>query len=566
MTIIFFDVSYRPKLKEETKTMKRCIALRLSLLLVFLLFSFMPARAQEMVRSAAKPPADSPETNVPERVRLLESELERQNSKLDQLQKTLIEQQATIQALLDKLNAQPTTTVATVKQPETPEAPAPTASPTPTIEERLAKVEGDQALKLGPVKVSGDFRLRFDGTFRSATEPPDPPLAHVQNARMRYRFRLNFDTDLSPNPKLHDKDKEIYPILKVHAQLATGAINNPLTLDQDFTSITARHPFFLSEAWVEYKPVKSVQLQGGRLVEVFADNSRFLFDDDVRFNGFNEKYVATFKPFAYVSSLDFRAGQYIFSNPNVAVITPGSPLSNAGQIIGTAGRSANLFHQGVLANQTFNERWKSQFGGDIQLYRNPNQIQLASTQDGVVLLVQPGLGLALSGPLAGTGNATRAPGGAIYTAPGFQVARLTYRLDYLGFTRNKHVFPVTFNAQFARNVATGLNERDAMLTALQLGDVSRRGDISFLYVFAIKGANAMISQVTDDDLGTGSGVNIRTNHFRFEYGISKKVKFQSLFYFQHSLRRSGQFPNFFVPIGDFAPTTYRAQQQLVFAF
>src|ERR1700750_3433536 len=94
--------------------MKRCITPGLSLLLVFFIFGFMSARAQQML----KPAADSPETNVSDRVRLLESELERQNTKLDQLQKTLSEQQATIQALLEKLNAQPT--VATVKEPATP--------------------------------------------------------------------------------------------------------------------------------------------------------------------------------------------------------------------------------------------------------------------------------------------------------------------------------------------------------------------------------------------------------------------------------------------------------------
>ena len=120
--------------------------------------------------------------------------------------------------------------------------------------------------------------------------------------------------------------------------------------------------------------------------DVFADNSRFLFDDDIRFNGFNEKYVASFKPNgAYLSSLEFRAGQYILSTPNVAVIAPNSPLARAGEIVGTAGRSATLFHQGVLANQTFNKRWNSQFGGDIQLYRHPNQIQLASTHGWLVL-------------------------------------------------------------------------------------------------------------------------------------------------------------------------------------
>ena len=527
------------------------IALRFGLCLAFLSFCLTNnARAQELDKSSAKPPAEAPsETNVAERVRLLESELERQNSKLDQLQKTLLEQQQTIQALLEKLSA----TAVSTKEAEKPVAISAEAQQAPTVEQRLTKLEG-QALKIGPIRFSGDFRVRFDGIFRSATEPPDPPLEHVQQARARYRLRLNFDTDIHPN-------------LSFHGQLATGPLNNQLSTNQDFTSITVRAPFSLSEAWIEYRPVKSIQLQAGRVQDIFADNSRFLFDDDLRFNGFNERYTASFKPnAAHLSSLEFRAGQYILSTPNIALIQPNSPLARLGEVVGTAGRSAALFHQGVLANQTFNKKWNSQIGGDIQLYRHPNQIQLASTAEGVVLLVQPGIGIALSGPLPGNGSATTTPGGVVYTAPGFQVARLTYRLNYAGFTRNDHVYPITFNLQFARNVATGLNERDAMLAALQVGRIAKRGDMSFLYVFAIKGANAMISQVTDDDLGTGTGVNVRTNHFRFEYGITRKVTFQSLFFIQNSLRRSGQYPNFFVPVGDFAPTTYRVQQHLVFAF
>jgi hypothetical protein len=532
-------------------------ALSFAFCLALLTFFILPVDAQELVKSSS-------ETNVVDRVRLLESELERQNTKLDELQKTLLEQQATIKALLDKLSTQPTLTATEAEQVRKGGLPQLAANSdatssvapdqqAPTVEQRLTKLE-NQALRIGPIKVSGDFRLRYDGIFRSATEPPNPPLAHQQNSRMRYRFRLNLDTDINPK-------------LSFHGQLSTGPINNPLTLDQDFSAITARHPFFISEAWIDYHPSKAIQLQAGRVQEIFADNSRFLFDDDIRFNGFNEKYVHSFKPnSAYLSSLELRAGQYIFSNPNVAVITPGSPLANAGAVVGTAGRAANLFHQGLLVNQTFNKRWNSQTGADIQVYRNPNEIQLASTTDGLVLLVQPALGLALSAPLTGTGNATTTPGGAVYTARGFEVARLTYRLNYAGFSRGDHAFPVTFSVQFARNVATGLNERDAMLAALQVGRITKRGDTSFLYVFAIKGANSLISQVTDDDLGTNTGVNIRTNHFRFEYGIARKVTFQSLFFFQHSLRRSGQFPSFFVPIGDFAPTTYRLQQQLVFAF
>lgn len=539
--------------------MQLSLSNRLMLLFAILLLGFISAPAQELIKSSAKTNSDGAETNVAERVRSLESELERQNSKLDQLQKTLEEQQLTIKALIEKLSVAPSAAAPAAKEEEIDTKAAasrrtPNVEPEPqNVEQRLAKVEG-QVLKIGPVRVSGDFRLRFDGIFRPATQPPDPPLEHVQNARARYRLRINFDTDIHPN-------------LSFHGQLATGPLNNPLSTNQDFTSITARAPMSLSEAWIEYRPTKSLQLQAGRVLDVFADNSRFLFDDDLRFNGFNQRYVASFKPNgAYLTTLELRAGQYILSTPNVAVIAPNSPLARAGEVVGTAGRSATMFHQGFLANQTFNKRWNSQFGGDIQLYRHPNQIQLASTNDGLVLLVQPGIGVALSGPLPGTGNATTTPGGVVYTAPGFQVARITYRLNHAGFTRGDHVYPVTFNLQLARNVATGLNERDAMLTALQVGRITKRGDMSFMYVFTIKGANAMISQVTDDDLGTGTGVNIRTNHFRFEYGLSRKVTFQSLFFVQNSLRRSGQFPNFFVPLGDFAPTTYRVQQQLVFSF
>ncbi|PWT95404.1 MAG: hypothetical protein C5B55_01350, partial [Blastocatellia bacterium] len=309
---------------------------------VFLLAADIRLSAQEVNTEGSTTSASTSESSVNERVRMLESELDKQSVKLEQLQKTIEQQQKAIETLLTKLsgNARPTsntetTTAATAQAtssitvPTNDSAGAP-AQQTPTVEQRLTKLEG-QALRLGPLRLSGDFRLRFDGIFRSASAPGDPSLTHSQNARARYRLRLNFDTDL-------------YPTLSFHGQLATGPINNPLTADQDFSAITARHPLFINEAWIDYHPTKSIQLQGGRVQEIFADNSRFLFDDDIRFNGFNEKYVATMKKRndAYISSVEFRAGQYIFSNPNVAIITPGSPLAKAGEVVGTIGRSANL--------------------------------------------------------------------------------------------------------------------------------------------------------------------------------------------------------------------------------
>lgn len=523
-------------------------------------------------RGSAKPPevkersssADvlkSSDANIDDRLKALEDQLQQQNKTLSEMRALISEQQRMIASLSAKApgsersEQKDAATVASVAgASSSPEAT--TTTQTPTVEDRVKKLEG-QVLKIGPFRFGGDFRLRFDGIFRKANPTPPvgfSPITHQQNARMRYRLRLNLDTDIDSK-------------LSFHGQLATGPANNPLTMDQDFGETTTRHPFFISEAWVDYHPNKSVQLQGGRLQEIFADNSRFLFDDDVRFNGFNEKYTLSFKNNALkVSSLELRAGQYIFSNPNVAIVTAGSPLAQAGAIISSTGRSSNLFHQGLLLNQKFNDRWSSQWGGDVQLYRNPNQIQLASTANGVALIVQNGLGIALSGPLTGTGNATTTAGGAIYTARNFQIARLTYRLNWAGIKSGTRTYPVTFNFQAARNVGVGLRERDALLASFQVGRVANRGDISFLYIYSTKGANALISQVTDDDLGTNSGVNLRTNHFRFDYGLAKKVTLQSLLFIQTELRNSGDFPNFFVPLNAFTPRQYRVQEQIVFNF
>ena len=517
-----------------------------------------PLKAQ-VAEPASAASADASVTGVNDRLRALEDQLRMQAARLDEMRALVTEQQRIIAQLTErsaageKTAASPITEVAaattTQARPATQDQPV-------SIDDRLKKLE-TRVLAIGPFRFSGDFRLRFDGIFRQAD--PDPPagfapLTHQQNARMRYRLRLNLDTDINQK-------------LSFHTQLSTGPINNTLTMDQDLGETTTRHPFFINEAWIDFHPNKALQLQAGRVLEIFADNSRFLFDDDVRFSGFNEKYTLTFKNNALkVTSVELRAGQYIFSNPNVAIVTAGSPLAQAGAVVGSTGRSANLFHQGFVVNQKYNDRWSAQFASDLQLYRNPNQIQLASTANGVALIVQNGLGIALSGPITGTGNATTTPGGAIYTARNFEIARLTYRLNWAGFQSGGHVYPVTLNLQAARNVGVGINERDAMLAALQIGRTTKRGDMAFLYVFSIKGANALISQVTDDDLGTGSGVNIRTNHFRFDYGLSRKVTLQSLLYIQNELRNTGQFPNFFVPLNAFTPRQYRVQEQIVFNF
>jgi hypothetical protein len=406
------------------------------------------------------------------------------------------------------------------------------------------------------LRFSGDFRLRLDGIVRPAYSPTAPDqasLPHVQNIRGRYRFRLNLDAGIHPN-------------VAFHGQLATGPMNNPLTLDQDFSSTVAHHPFMINEAWVDVQPWNGVTFQGGRVREVYADSLRFLFDDDVAFNGFNQRYSRELaRPLAGFRRVELRGGQYFFSNPNVAVVTAGN-LGGTGALIGSTGRAAQMFHQGFVLERRISGGVSDQIGADIQIYRNPNQIQFASTVQGIPVIVQDALGIALSGPMKGSGNATTTSGGSIYTARGFQVARLTYRLDIAGFKSDRQEYPVSIHVQLARNVATSQPQRDALLAALKLGSVREPWSHSFTYLFAIKGANSLISQLTDDDLGTHSGVNIRTHCFRFDIGIVSGIQLQSLLFVQNELNSSGQYPRFFVPMNSYTPRQYRFQQQLAFVF
>jgi hypothetical protein len=105
-----------------------------------------------------------------------------------------------------------------------------------------------------------------------------------------------------------------------------------------------------------------------------------------------------------------------------------------------------------------------------------------------------------------------------------------------------------------------------MMTTLQVGKWTKRGDMVFTYFFTIKGANALLSQFTDDDPGSGSGVNIRAHMLRWDIGLAKNVRLETMGFLRHGLRSSGQFPNFFVPLEAFTPTLYRFQERILFSF
>lgn len=419
---------------------------------------------------------------------------------------------------------------------------------TTKVDDLSKKVEG--GLKnLGGFKFSGDFRFRFDAQLRSSNDIAAP----LQNIRSRYRLRLSID-------------KELDPRFKFHMQLSTGPYTNGLTNDQDFAGIVAKHPFSIAEAYVDFHPNRYVSLRGGRMEEIFADNMRYLWDDDVRFSGFHQIVSLPVESnFLGIKHVEFRAAEYILTNPNVLILSPTSPFVSAGYQPGQKVRDANLFHPGFVIKGDLGPSWTHQLTSDIQLYRNQNQIQLATTTAGFPVVVNNAIGLVLSGPTTGSGNGTTTRGGAIYSAPHFQIARVVYRIEHQGWKLGDRPMPLWLDFQASRNTGTS-KLRDAFMASANLGAVKGFGDLRFLYQFTIKDANSLISQFTDDDLGIGTGVNVSVHAVRFDVGLTRFLQWQNLLFIQEARRLSNPADQFFVPLERGANTTLRYLGQLAFTF
>jgi hypothetical protein len=478
----------------------------------------------------------------------LRDEVERQRARIERLEQ-MLERQA---AVLERLEPRPAQEGrGGPREPEVAQA-APAQAEPKTQAAQVAELDKKVTAlgrNLGGFRFSGDFRYRFDVQARSGNAVAAP----LQNIRNRYRLRFNADNEIDRR-------------FTFHMQLSTGPYNNALTNDTDFAGTVAKAPFSVSEAWVDFHPNSSVALRMGRMEEVFADNMRFIWDDDFRFNGFQERWRHKLASSSRaIDTIELRAAQYILSNPNVAILQPGSPFTAAGFQVGRSVRAANLFHPGFVLSGTPREGWRHSFTSDLQVYRNPDQIQLASTAAGFPVLINNTLGLALSGPMTGAGNATTTPGGAVYSAPNFQIARLAYRIE-----TKKNLFwhrpaPVWFDVQVSRNTGTS-RLRDAVMASLNVGAIEAARDVRFLYQFVIKDANAMISQFTDDDLGTGTGVNIAVHAFRFDLGLTRFLQWQNLLFVQSERRPSNPADLFFVPLQRGANTTFRYQMHLAFRY
>jgi Putative porin len=405
---------------------------------------------------------------------------------------------------------------------------------------------------LAGFRFSGDFRYRFDVQDRSS----NAVAAALQNIRNRYRLRFNVDKDL------FNKDGDGTPLARVHFQLSTAPYNNELTNDTDFNGFGTKAPFSVAEAYADLLPIKGLTLRVGRTAEAFADNRQFIWDDDVRFNGFQETYRRTAKNSLFV---EFRAGQYILTNPNVQVVPAGSPYLNAGYVLGQRINASTLLDQGVVVGGNLGKKWRTDAKFAYFTVGDPNQIQLASTAAGQGLVTNAVLGATISSNLGATGNATTTNGGAIYSAGGFDVLHYGWNLNYAGSMIKGHNFPFALFLQGTHNTSASVQNNGYMLGA-SWGQAARLGDVQFQYAYIFKPANAFVSQFTDDDVGTGSGVNIKDHALRVNFGITRWLAWENRLFIQHGISRNDPANAFFVPLQQGYNTTFRYQSHLAFTF
>ena len=482
----------------------------------------------------------------------LQAALAAQQKQLDALQQTIAQQQKLIEqasqsALRPNLGSVaslspviPVAAVPAIAIPAVQAAPANTQTEGQRIDAIAKTMDGINS-RLGGFKFSGDFRFRLDEQLRTGNNVAAP----LQNSRGRYRVRLNVD-------------KEIVPGLTAHAQMSTGPFTNETTNDQDFAGFGVKAPFNLAEAWIKYTKGKWT-LRAGRMEEVFADNQRFLWDDDIRLNGAEVRFNHSFNKNV---SLELRGADYILSNPNTPIVAAGSPYLSIGYSVGQKVRDATLVHGGFILKAKTG-KWVNQLYSDAAVFHNANQIQLASTAAGYPVLVSNVVGITLSGAIGQTGNAVTTSGGAIYTARHWDIVKGGFRTDYADAHVGKMSMPFWVDFQGLANTGTS-SDNKAFMASVNLGQIRKYRDMRFLYQYSWKQANSMIAQFTDDDLGTQTGVNTRVSSVRFDLGLTRYLQWQNILFIQDPIAANK--PGFFVPVQKGANTTYRFLGQLAFTY
>jgi hypothetical protein len=517
--------------------------------------SIQPVAAQGIVRSGF---ADTPERNLSatknsptatagekststeERLAALEQALEQQNTKLDQLEKLIVEQQGTIRLLAGKLvNAEaspvPLTAAVTSQPPQT------------AIEDRLKKVEA-RVSEIGAIKFSGDIRLRSESFFGLSNNLTNGDNPAVLGNELSPRHRMRLRARLQMRGSINDE-------FDWGLRFATGSFADNISTNQTFTDFFNRKPFALDQAFVTYKPHRApgLRLQGGKFEPPWT-YTELTIDNDLMVEGFNQSYSRAFKK-STLKDLTFVAWQLPFLERNSAFVRNSNGTVNVDQSR-RGGRDLALYGGQIRArfepsakvalNLSVADLYFSgtQFISPVQVFGSQlllpitftipasgaTPAQTITTQVSISrdLLVAGNANLGLTNA---SNNATNRNG---RLASGYNLVDMLARLDL----KHSKRFPVTLLFDFVTNTQTHdvvmagpggadlllpNNEKHGFWGEVQVGQTKTRGDTQFGYTFMRIEKDAVLTPFNMSDITQQS--DMRGHRLTFSYTADPRVTF-----------------------------------------
>lgn len=506
-----------------------------------------PTGSPEPKQSEKTPPSDS------ERISALEETLRQQGTQLGEMRKLLVEQQETMKLLAGKvagITPAPLREEALVAGKEALEAGPMIAEPQGSpIEERLKKLE-TRTSEIGPVKFSGDIRLRSESFFglSNILASGSTPAAFGNDMSSRHRMRLRARLAVQGN---------IGEEFDWGLRIATGSFADNISTNQTLTDFFNRKPFALDQAFITYKPrrVPGLRLRGGKF-EVPWTRTEMTIDNDFMVEGFNELYSRGFKNSA-VKDLTFVAWQLPILERNSAFVRNLDGTINIEQSR-RDGRDLALFGAQVRTRLEPNAKVAltlsiadlyfsgTHFISPIQVFGNQLQLpltftipatgttpaQIVTTQVSIPrdLLVAGNANLGLT---TASNNAVNRDG---RLASGFNLVDMIARLEL----KHSKRFPVTILLNLVTNTQTRdvvragpggadlvvpNNENSGLWGEVQVGADRARGDVMFSYTFMRVEKDAVLTPFNMSDITQQS--DMRGHRLVFSYAVDPRVTFSA---------------------------------------
>src|SRR5882672_1233187 len=480
-----------------------------------------------------------------ERLDVLEQALKQQNVKLDQLQRTILDQQQTIQLLTGKLaDAQPAAASATTVVSAPLES---QGAQSPGIEDRLKKVE-TRVSEIGAIKFSGDIRLRAESFFGLSNSLANGDNPAVLGNELSPRHRMRLRARLQMRGTVNDE-------FDWGLRFATGSFADNISTNQTLTDFFNRKPFGLDQAFITYKPkgAPGLRLQGGKFEPPWTF-TEMTIDNDLTVEGFNQSYSRTSKK-STLKDLTFVAWELPFLERNAAFVRNSNGTVNIDQSR-RGGRDLALYGGQVRARLEPSPKVAlslsvsdlffsgTQFISPVQVFGSqlllPVTFTIPASGGTPAQTITTQVSISRDLLVAGNGNLglTNASNNATNRdgrlASGYNLVDMLARLEL----KHSKRFPVTLLFDFVTNTQTHdvvtagpagsdlllpNNEKHGFWGEVQVGSTKSRGDMLFGYTFMRIQKDAVLTPFNFSDITQQS--DMRGHRFQFSYAADPRVTF-----------------------------------------